>query len=182
MCSIAATSKATFAMLDNSASVLPNASPAFLWNEIVRWTFEACILRKEGREEKVQGLLTAKLPALIRAWSSRCGRSAEECRAQLKGLFSRAQESVELGFIQRRIIVEEISSLLGRTQAAATALETSAKGVGLRRQIPIDDIPAMLDALAEAEIESRGEALLPLRRSVAAPAAELLAEPVGAQA
>ena len=54
-------------------SAISSANPRYLWNEIVRWTFEACILRKEGREAKVAPLLQERLPELIRAWSSRCG-------------------------------------------------------------------------------------------------------------
>lgn len=150
----------------------------FLWDEIVRGTIEACILRKEGREREVAVLLQDRLPELIRAWSSRCGLAAETCRENLRALFRRVQEGVEMGYIQRRLIVEEICSRLrpaaeesaeagGASQATVT-LRTEAGPVWLRQRVAIDDVPGMLDALAEAEIETRNEAILPLR--VAAPA------------
>jgi hypothetical protein len=161
-----------------TSSVVPSASPRYLWNEIVRWTFEACILRKEGRESEVKVLLHERLPALIRAWSERSGQPAEASREQLRSLFSRAQESVELGSIQRRFIVEEVCARLARKGGAASAIRTVAgsPSLQLRRRVPIDDIPAMLDALAEAEFESMGESVLPLRRSVAPPADLILSD------
>lgn len=153
----------------------------FLWDEIVRGTIEACILRKEGREREVAVLLQDRLPELIRAWSSRCGLAAETCRENLRALFRRVQEGVEMGYIQRRLIVEEVCARLrpaaqdsaeaGRQaqgQATVTLRTAEAGPVWLRQRVAIDDVPGMLDALAEAEIETRNEAILPLR--VAAPA------------
>lgn len=159
------------AMRDNSPAVPASASPHFLWNEIVRWTLEACILRKEGREGAVQELLRERLPALIRAWAGRCGKPAETCRERLRDLFARVQESVEEGFIQRRLIVEEVCARLGQPATAGAAPSVRAPALGLRRRISIDDIPGMLDALAEAEFESLGEAVLPIRSAMAAPRA-----------
>ncbi len=163
----------------SAASFAQSADPRLLWNEIVRWTFEACILRKEGRERRVAELLQERLPALIRAWSQRCGLDAETCKQQLRGLFSRAQENVEFGFIQRRLIVEEICQRLASVSApAAAALKAEASGpVGLRRRVPIGDISQMLDALAEAEFETMGEAVLPLRRTVAPAPEDFAGEP-----
>jgi hypothetical protein len=162
-------------MYDASAAIAPSASPRFLWNEIVRWTFEACVRRREGREAEVRGLLHERLPALIRAWSARSGLSGDGCREQLRSLFARAQECVELGSIQRRLIVEEVCSRLGPAAVrSATRPAAGEGGLRLRRRVPIDDIPAMLDALAEAEFESLGESVLPLR-SVLTPPRELFA-------
>lgn len=152
----------------------------YLWDEIVRGTIEACILRKEGREREVSVLLHERLPELIRSWSSRCGLSAEVCKQSLRDLFRRVQEGVEMGFIHRRLIVEEICSRLreaspGRGSAAdfssaraTPRLRTETGPVRLRQRVAIADVSGMLDALAEAEVETRNEAILPMR--VAAPA------------
>lgn len=150
-------------MPPSTASAISSSNPRFLWNEIVRWTFEACILRKEGKEDRVATLLQERLPALIRAWSSRCGLAPDACKEQLRSLFVRVQEQVELGFIQRRLIVEEICSRMG----AQPAPRPAAAPMGLRRRVPFDDVPGMLDALAEAEMEAQGEAVLPVRSALA---------------
>jgi hypothetical protein len=160
----------------SAAIFATSAEPRLLWNEIVRWTFEACILRREGDETKVTELLHDRLPTLIHAWSRGCGQSADACKQQLRALFSRAQESVEIGFIHRRLIVKEVCSRLGAgarvpnpgDQASPReGRPTEPAGVHLRRRIPLDDVPKMLDALAEAEAEAFGESILPIRRSVA---------------
>lgn len=153
-----------------------SADTRLLWNEIVRWTFEACILRREGEEAKVSELLCGRLPALIQVWSRGCQQPPEECKQQLRALFARAQESVEVGYIQRRLIVEEVCSRLGRANNVPNAdLRVPARedgksapaGVHLRRRIPLEDVPGMLDALAEAEGETFAESVLPIRRSIA---------------
>ncbi len=38
----------------------------------------------------------------------------------------------------------------------------------LRRRVAIDDVSGMLDAVAEAELETRAEAILPMRRAALA--------------
>src|SRR5580704_17318386 len=137
---------------DNFISIAQSADPHYLWNEIVRWTFEACILRKEGRERKVAELLQERLPALIRSWSSRCGLPPEACKQQLRSLFTRAQESVELGFIQRRLIVDEVCARLGR------------------------------DPQAEAEFEMMGDAVLPVRTAISPSPRHFAEEPAASVA
>jgi hypothetical protein len=155
------------ATTETSTSV-QSSNPRFLWNEIVRWTFEVCILRKEGREAKVAVLLEERLPALIRAWSSRCGLPAAACQERLRGLFGRVQESVELGFMQQRMIVGEICARFAQKPSLAS-LPGASGPMGLRREVPIDDVSAMLDALGEAEFERMGEAILPVRRATMLP-------------
>jgi hypothetical protein len=151
-----------------TSAFLASASPNFLWNEIVRWSFEACILRREGQESKVTELLKERLPSLIRAWSARSGLSSEACKERLRGLFGRVQESVELGFLQRRLIVDEICTRMA-FQPSGAHLPQATGPVGLRREVPFGNIPDMLDALAEAEFEMKGEAVLPVRRAVTLP-------------
>jgi len=161
-----------------TSASLQSSNPRFLWNEIVRWSFEACILRKEGREERVTDLLQERLPSLIRAWSSRCGLPSAACKERLRSLFTRIQENVEIGFVQRRLIVEEICARFSRPSARGESghLPVVPGSIGLRRRVPIDNIPDMLDALAEAEFEAMGEAVLPLRRAVMTPVQDLFAE------
>jgi hypothetical protein len=151
-----------------TSSSVQSSNPRFLWNEIVRWTFEVCILRKEGREEKVKVLLEERLPTLIRAWSSRSGLPAATSQERLRSLFGRVQESVELGFMQQRMIVGEICARFGQ-QNALTKLPAASGPMGLRREVAIDDVSAMLDALGEAEFERMGEAILPVRRATMLP-------------
>jgi hypothetical protein len=155
------------ATTQTSASV-QSSNPRFLWNEIVRWTFEVCILRKEGREDKVKVLLEERLPALIRAWSGRSGLTAATSQERLRALFGRVQESVELGFMQQRMIVGEICARFGQ-KAAQASLPAASGPMGLRREVAIDDVSAMLDALGEAEFERMGEAILPVRRATMLP-------------
>jgi hypothetical protein len=161
------------------SAFLASANPSFLWNEIVRWSFEACILRRQGQESKVTELLQERLPSLIRAWSTRSGLSAAACQQRLRGLFGRVQESVELGFLQQRLIVDEICTRMA-FQPVQNRLPRATGSVGLRRQVPFGNIPDMLDALAEAEYEAAGEAVLPVRRAVIPPQ-ELFAEEPDAQ-
>jgi hypothetical protein len=155
---------------------LASANPSFLWNEIVRWSFEACILRRQGQESKVTELLQERLPSLIRAWSARSGLTAIACKERLRGLFGRVQESVELGFLQQRLIVDEICTRMA-FQPVAARLPRATGSVGLRRQVPFGNIPDMLDALAEAEFEAMGEAVLPVRRAVLPPEDLFVEEP-----
>jgi hypothetical protein len=163
-----------------TAASIRSSNPRFLWNEIVRWTFEVCILRKEGQEGKVAVLLRERLPALIRAWSSRSGLSSAVCQERLRSLFSRTQESVELGFMQQRMIVGEICARFSQ-QPALARLPGASGPIGLRREVPIDDVAAMLDALGEAEFERMGEAILPVRRATMLPG-ELFSEAPAAEA
>jgi len=151
-----------------TSACVQSSNPRFLWNEIVRWTFELCILRKEGREGKVAVILQERLPALIRAWSSRSGLPAAKCQERLCSLFGRVQESVEVGFMQQRMIVGEICARFAQLPSAAS-WRTGSGAVGLRREIPIDDVSAMLDALGEAEFETMGEAILPVRQATMMP-------------
>ncbi|HVW20498.1 MAG TPA: hypothetical protein VHC86_04725 [Opitutaceae bacterium] len=165
-------------VLDTTASTQAS-NPRFLWNEIVRWTFEACILRKEGKEDKVAFLLQERLPSLIRSWSARSGLKPDACREQLRSLFNRVQESVELGFIQRRLIVDEVCArLAGRLPGSGVSKPAPAASVGLRRRVPFDNVPDMLDALAEAEFEAEGERILPVRSALAPTARIFAGEPV----
>jgi hypothetical protein len=151
-----------------TAASVQSSNPRFLWNEIVRWTFELCILRKEGREGKVTVLLQERLPALIRAWSLRSGLPTATCQKQLRDLFARVQESVELGFMQQRMIVGEICARFAQ-QPSLASLPGVSGPMGLRREVPIDDVSAMLDALGEAEFERMGESILPVRRATMLP-------------
>lgn len=119
-------------------------------------------MRKEGREGAVKELLDRRLPGLIKAWSSCSGQSPDVCRDRLKALFERIQESVEVAWVQRRMIVDEVTSLLHRPRPGAFdsvpgLRHASSAAVGLRRRVPIADIPGMLDALAEVESQRRGE-------------------------
>ncbi|HEY3756809.1 MAG TPA: hypothetical protein VGL42_11725 [Opitutaceae bacterium] len=150
-----------------------SAAPAqipHLWDEIVHSTIEACILRKEGREREVAGLIQEKLPTLIRRWSSTCGLSPETCKRNLRALFQRVQEGVEMGFIHRRLIVDEICARLsgGSPKAVPAAVAAESGPIRLRRRVAIDDVSGMLDAMAEAELETRREAILPMRPAASA--------------
>lgn len=149
-----------------STAASETADPRYLWKEIVRWTFEACILRREGREDRVSETLQDILPPLIKAWSRRSGFAPETCKRQLRSLFDRVQEQVELSFIQRRLIVEEVCARLAGTPEA-NRIKAETGPLKLRRHVPIGNVADMIDALAEAEFETMGDAILPVRRAVA---------------
>ena len=138
-----------------------------LWSDIVRWTLEACVQRRQGHEQTARTILAERLPALIQTWSAACSLSVEARKHQLRQLFTQAQTAVETGWFQRQLIVDELARRLGVDQPAPAATPLRPAGtVQLRRRIPIADIPAMLDSLAEAEDESRREAVLPARAVV----------------
>jgi hypothetical protein len=153
------------------ARALPAIAPdaGDRWTDIVRWTLEACVQRREGREQSARTILSERLPALIQDWSAVCRLPVEAQKQQLRHLFNQAQTAVETGWFQRRLIVDEIARRLGAAAPATAPSATTPASTGpvqLRRRIPIDDIPAMLDGLADAEDESRRAALLPGRAVV----------------
>ncbi|MFI5337344.1 MAG: hypothetical protein ACHQ5A_11205, partial [Opitutales bacterium] len=135
-----------------------------LWEEIVRFTLEACMLRHEGREQFARELLSDRLPPLIQAWSASSILPVEERRSRLRQLFDQAQSAVAIGRLQRQLIVEELTRRLGQPGTPPAGCARRGGGsVQLKRRIPFGDIPSMLEALAESEEELRAETVLPAR-------------------
>jgi hypothetical protein len=129
------------------------------WLALMRTTYKACLLRKDGREIEAAQLLGGELPEMIRKWSSRSGLSAAQCKDRLRSLFARAQEQIELSVLQRPSLIMEVCDRISAhgnpgdespapTGATATAVVRS---IHLRQRIPIGDVSEMLDAIAEAE-------------------------------
>lgn len=151
-----------------SASVIsaPNASlgAAEIWAEIVARTLDACTLRREGRQQAAQTILNEQLPGLIQKWSRCCGIDNERQRQQLRQLFSQAQHAVASGWMQRKLIVEELLQRSGRATPRPAAVASGP--LHLRRRVPFGDVAGMLDGLAEAEAESRLDSVLPARSVV----------------
>ncbi len=141
--------------------------PAQLWEEIVRWTLEACVQRHEGREQFARSLLSERLPPLIQAWSVHSPLPVAERRQRLRELFDRAQSAVTVGRLQRQLIVDELTRRLAAPGPSLPSAPAPApvrpRIVQLKRRIPFGDIPSMLTALAETEEELRTETVLPLR-------------------
>jgi hypothetical protein len=97
-------------------------------------------------------ILQESLPSAIRSWSSSCGFAAEDCKRSLRSMFTRVREQVAIAGVQRRMVTDAAPA------ARTSATEASPAGrIFLRQRIPIDDVSAMLDALAEVEAESATE-------------------------
>lgn len=129
-----------------SDSVVHDADSA--WAQIEHAIGESSVMRCEGRAEEAAAMLQEQLPPLIRAWSENSGRSADECRDELRQLFAKAQAQVADAMFTRRLVLASI-------QAQPAALrqdqpEAGDRRLHLRRRIPIDDVVGMLDALSEA--------------------------------
>jgi hypothetical protein len=145
--------------------IAPSSAPADLassaqWVAIEKWTLEACVLRAEGREAEGTRVLEERLPSLIQAWSASCRLPKTEIQLRLRRMFAETEQVIARGLAQRRIIT---ANLHPRYSATASPSAVSPGAVGLRERIPVSDIAGMLDGLAEAERETRREALLPLR-------------------
>jgi hypothetical protein len=126
------------------------------WDDVVRLTFEACLHNSEGRRLIAERILKEKLPEAIRSWSGASQSTSNSCKQSLRALFSRVREQVAMASVQRRLILEDISSIASSHAFAfgsARAPETRSSGAGrisIRQRIPIDDVSAMLDAVADA--------------------------------
>jgi hypothetical protein len=121
------------------------------WDEVVRLTAAACVHRSEGRERLAMRILQENLPAAIRAWSSSCGFPAGACKQSLRSMFARVREQVAIASVQRRMAETAVGAGPGGERMPAPGR------ISLRQRIRIDDVPAMLDALADAEAESATE-------------------------
>lgn len=124
-------------------ALAPSRHPAQIWNQIEQGVRESCVMRCEGREPEAAAMLQETLPPLIREWSAQSGGTPDECRQALRQLFTRAQEQVAAAMLSRRLVLASIRP--GEVGAAAGGT------LYLRRRIPLDDVPDMLDALQESE-------------------------------
>lgn len=120
------------------------ARTAELWRAIEDSVCEACVLRAEGREPEAIIIVQQKLPAMIAHWSRGAGLAAEHCRQTLRELFARVQQQVATATICKRLVLRSVD-------AAAPVRDVNSQHVQIRRRVPLDDIPAMLDALDESE-------------------------------
>lgn len=129
-----------------TVSVAAARDAASIWKQIEHGVREACVLRCEGREREAAALLQETLPPLVREWSATCGSPADTCRNQLRDLIARAQEQVAAAMLSRRLVLASI----GMPDNARARPNTNGS-FSLRRRIPIDNVPDMLDALQESE-------------------------------
>jgi len=141
----------------NTISVqIPDAEGGPRWDDVVRLTFEACLHHSEGRRLLADRILKEKLPAAIRSWSGACQSTSNSCKQSLRAMFSRVREQVAMASVQRRLILEDISSLASSHsfRFGPTRMPEARSGgegrITLRQRIPIDDVSAMLDAVADA--------------------------------
>jgi hypothetical protein len=121
------------------------------WDEVVRLTAAACVHRSEGRERMAMRILQENLPGAIRSWSSSCGVPSSVCKQSLRAMFARVREQVAIAAVQRRMKSDDNQGPLPRP------LVSPAGRIFLRQRIRIDDVPAMLDALADAEAQCAAE-------------------------
>lgn len=140
-----------------------------LWTQIEELTSEACILRKEGRDEEATVILSEGLPALLKDWAAISGLEPALRREKLRVLISDVQQRVDTAFLQRRLIVDELMLRLKEKEAVnpqlglAKMANKTTQRFGLRRRIPIGDISGMIDAVNESISFQEREQLLPLR-------------------
>lgn len=130
-----------------SPTLAPPARTAELWRLIEASVSEACVLRAEGREPEAIAIVQGKLPAFISEWSRGAGHSSERCQTVLRDLFARVQQQVATATICKRLVLQSFEPAATRSGAAATVGQ-------IRRRVPLDDIPGMLDALDEDEREA----------------------------
>jgi hypothetical protein len=147
-----------------TTQTVPPARSAEFWPEIEESVLEACMLRAEGRESEAIAILQNKLPPLIGRWSRGAGLPAEYCQQVLRELFARVQQQVATAAICKRFVLRSVIPGVARPSAVPQPVE-------VRRRVPIDDIPGMLDALDE------GERVAMLRRNIF-PTTTVRAQPV----
>jgi len=142
-----------------------NTSAAQLWAKLEQGTLEACMLRAEGRTDEAMRLLQGQMPAWIKAWSSQCELPRATAQEKLRRMFAETEDFVGRGVAQRRLITAELIDLRDKRlgEKCRIPVPDHHAPVGLRQAVKLDDIEAMLDGLAEAERETRREALWPLR-------------------
>ena len=116
---------------------------ASIWKQIEHGVREACVMRCEGREREAAAMLQETLPPLVREWSASCGAPADTCRSRLRELIDKAQEQVAAAMLSRRLVLASLGSENVRANPNGS--------FHLRRRIPIDNVPDMLDALQESE-------------------------------
>lgn len=129
------------------ASTLPAVSPLStneLWRSIEQFVSEACVLRAEGREAEAIVIVQQTLPPLVAQWSRGAGMATEQCQQALRELFARVQQQVATAAICKRLVLQSV-------EAGATDRVTPGARFQIHRRVPLDDIPAMLDALDEGE-------------------------------
>lgn len=130
-------------LLVSTVPVVPTGDSASIWKQIEQGVREGCVMRCEGREPEAAAMLQETLPPLIREWSATCGSTGEMCRNLLRELFAKAQEQVAAAMLSRRLVLASIRADNVRADAAGSLY--------LRRRIPLDDVPDLLDALQESE-------------------------------
>ncbi len=105
------------------------------------------MLRAEGRESEAVAILQHRLPGLITAWSRGSGLAGERCQMMLRELFARVQQQVATAKICKRLVLQS----LGADESRAEGSAPRSAPLQVRRRVPLDDIPGMLDALDEDE-------------------------------
>jgi hypothetical protein len=152
----------------------PDVEGGSRWDNVVRLTFEACLHHSEGRQAIADRILRENLPEAIRTWSGACQSTSHSCKQTLRAMFSRVREQVAMASVQRRLILEEVSSIASTPPfrfGPDRLPEPRSSGGGrisLRQRIPIDDVSAMLDAVADA-----GAAFASERPTLAIPSSRL---------
>lgn len=118
----------------------PSASTSLdtgrIWNTLVMAYREACRLELTGAHAASIDLLSAKVKPLTLAWSSRIPLTVAEKKALLREMF--LEQRVRM---QRQVAAEQAKRSPSPSLAPAAS----------RRGIPVDDIPAMIDAVQAAQ-------------------------------
>ena len=141
-----------------------------LWSQLVAEYRQACLLRREGRAEEAQGVVSEKLPQTIALWSRDDARSEAEKKAALGKMFSNEQISMDSWFFAHQALTNRMAQTLipairqqiGQEVRQAFALHASdrmsnsATGASKPERIRFDDIPAMIDSLLAQQAADYG--------------------------
>ncbi len=138
-----------FAVCMTKASFTEHVAPLTRTAEELWWAIEvsvreACVLRIERREPEAIMILQQELPQLIEPWSRNTGLPSAVCQQKLRLLFTRVQQEVATALVCKRLVLQSIAPGKGRHGEMS-------ESVHVNRNVPLDDIPDMLDALEEGE-------------------------------
>jgi len=133
-----------------------------LWSQLVADYRQACLLRREGRDEEARSIVNDKLPQAIALWSREDPRSAAEKKAALELMFSSEQASLDSWLFAHQALTNRMAKTLipaireqiGQEVREAFAQQASGRmsrpgvdrGESCKR-IRFDDIPGVIDAL-----------------------------------
>lgn len=134
-----------------------------LWNQLVAEFRQACLLRREGKEDEAARVLEGTLPRQIASWSREDKRSADEKRAALETMFESERATIDSYLFAHEAMATRLTNALVPAlrqqlsediqRAFSTVSRDTSFARPLRQSLPpanrvrFDDIPAVIDTL-----------------------------------